>query len=164
MTLVLDSKSTNTPMLDAMIRVMENITREQQPFSMSDFFYEIPTQLPKSRHDCTTAACIIGYCVIDDDFFNTFLSAEKNYTDPVRELCRSTCSKLCDEIGNGLAESIYEGTAEDRSDGIFSLSSKYDVSDLIGHLHIDDDTDSQIHALNYMKAVRKNIERNGLPS
>tara|TARA_Y100001936_G_scaffold247995_1_gene294975 strand:+ start:867 stop:1316 length:450 start_codon:yes stop_codon:yes gene_type:complete len=143
-----------TPILDSMIKVMESVAQEQRPFSMEDFFYNMPSDLSQVTHTCNTAACIIGYCVIDNDFRDKFLPYAHIKNSSVRDVCRDVCHMLVNEIGEELAGSIFECTAEDRAESLSKIDDHKNIATLIISEHVLSDNDCPLDALEYIKDVR----------
>jgi hypothetical protein len=164
MTDVLKENHMKTPMLDSMINIMEAVVKEQKPFSMNDFFANMPKDLSQGMHECGTAACIVGYCVTDTDFLARFLPNAHIRNSSVRDVCIDACYILEGEIGSELAGSIFEGTAEVRAERLSNIAGKKNSSTLIICEHVLSDSNCPSDALEYMKEVRSYLQQNGKPS
>ena len=161
----MSSKATVTPMLDSMINIMEAVVKESLPFNMNSFYADEPESIPSDIHNCGTAACIVGYCVADDDFLSKFLPHPIVKGLPTSDVCCEICHALDAEIGASLSESIYEYSAIVRSESLQSIEASNSNHELLygltTHTHVGNDDDCPTAALDYMKRVREYVQTKG---
>lgn len=158
------SKTTETPMLDSMITIMEAVAKENLPFDMTSFYADKPKSIPSDIHNCGTAACIVGYCATDAEFLSKFLPSFTVEDSTLLNICPKVCCALDEEIGIAFAESIYEYPSTARSEALCEVDPSCNadnIHSLLNHAHVCYDTNCPITALDYMKRVREHVQANG---
>ena len=136
-----------TPLLDAIIRVMEIVVRESKAFRMYDFYENRKKIVPETTvHNCGTAACICGYAALDMDVrMLTKQSDCGNLTDDVWESVKNELDNFY------VSYSMFDAYPEGRMRA--AQKCKW-ITHLLEHPHLIRETPTAAEALDYLIKVR----------
>ncbi|AYA64292.1 hypothetical protein [Alteromonas sp. RKMC-009] len=136
-----------TPLLDAIIRVMEIVVREDKAFRMYDFYEKRNKVAPETTiHTCGTAACICGYAALDMDVIGHVKVV--GLGTPPRKIW-ACVEKELDSVC--AADSMFDAYPEDRMD---SANRTGWLHHLLDHPHLIRETPTAAEALDYLQKVK----------
>lgn len=159
-----------TPILDEIIRVMEEVAESSLPFSMP-YVFESSNAITESAiehgvlniHNCGTSCCVIGYAVLDAEvrkIANVTLSSKmfSGYQDGATTLWKN----LEHEIGEDFADSIASSYQNDRLSAAEEGLSDLQLDDkwLLNYSHVssEENNEDPSEAVRYMKKLREVLQ------
>lgn len=150
-----------TPILDALITMMEEVVKSKLPLHMDNIFedrdaaqfaYEHSTST--DIHNCGTACCIVGYAAFDSD---VILAANVTQGTSPGLIATDIWSKLEFELGDDFADSIAGSDADVRMSSATRACLRrgmpVDWLQEYPHLSAYSNTDEPQDAVDYMKEL-----------
>ncbi len=160
-----------TPILDALIELMETVAESQLPLHMenlyaSTFALEVNSSGGDELdiHTCGTACCIMGYAALDKNVRAVAgIKVKTNGSTDYQSMAVRVWEKLEEEITEELADSIAGSYTKVRKhnveDGLFNLSLPADWLSDYPHVSGEKNNDDPAEAVRYMKALRERLQK-----
>ncbi|KXJ61662.1 MAG: hypothetical protein AXW14_08610 [Alteromonas sp. Nap_26] len=153
-----------TPILDALITMMESVSSNHLPLYMSNLYRNTRDLQDRTEeldiHNCGTACCIVGYAALDENVRTVAgIKVRTDNSSGYQSMAVDVWEKLEDEITEELADSIAASYSPLRFSnaisGLTELGLSDDWIDNYPHVAADENTDDPQHAVDYMKALRE---------
>lgn len=160
-----------TPILDALIEVMEKVAADNLLLSMHALYQKYSVLGDKIEeglediniHNCGTACCVMGYASLDKKVRNLVgIDQKLNSVDAYRSTSIIIWKELENEITEELANSIALGNQEDRlssaEQGLFDLNLSCCWLSEYPHVYSHENNENSAEAVRYMKKLREVLQ------